>query len=194
MKQTTRRALAILLIIAIAIGIGFATDAIWSWIDRESHPQAYADIVKKYANEYNIPEEIIFAVIKTESDFDPSAKSKKDALGLMQMVPDTFEWLTGNTHLGEDLPFSSLENPDVSIRYGTYYLSYLAERFDRNWTNVFAAYNAGETRVSKWVKNSEYVDESGTLIYFNGYEETEAYVKRVNEAIEKYRELYAENQ
>ncbi len=194
MKQTTRRALAILLIIAIAIGIGFATDAVWTWIERQNHPQAYADIVKKYATAYNIPEEIIFSVIKVESGFDPSARSEDDALGLMQMVPDTFEWLTGDNHLGENLSFSSLQNPDVSIRYGTYYLSYLAGRFDRNWTNVFAAYNAGETRVAKWVKNSEYVDESGTLIYFNGYEETEAYVKRVNKSIEKYRELYEENQ
>lgn len=194
MKQTTRRALAILLIIAIAIGIGFATDAVWTWIERANHPQAYADIIEKYAAEYNIPKEIIFSVIKAESGFDPSARSEDDALGLMQMVPDTFEWLTGEEHLDENLPFASLENPDVSIRYGTYYLSYLAGRFDRNWTNVFAAYNAGETRVAKWVKNSEYVDESGTLIYFNGFEETETYVKRVNNSIEKYRELYEENQ
>ena len=193
MKQTTKRALAILLIIAIAIGIGFATDAVWTWIERQNHPRDYANIVQKYASEYNIPEEIIFSVIKAESGFDPSAKSKKDALGLMQMIPDTFEWLTGEEHLGENLPFSSLENPDVSIRYGTYYLSYLAERFDRNWTNVFAAYNAGETRVAKWLKNPEYMDESGTLIDFNGFEETETYVKRVNRSIEKYRELYPES-
>lgn len=193
MKQTTRRALAILLIIAIAIGIGFATDAVWTWIERANHPQTYADIIEKYAAEYNIPKEVIFSVIKAESGFDPSARSEDDALGLMQMVPDTFEWLTGEEHLDENLPFASLENPDVSIRYGTYYLSYLAGRFDRNWTNVFAAYNAGETRVAKWVKNSEYVDESGTLIYFNGFEETETYVKRVNNSIEKYRELYEES-
>ena len=192
MKQTTRRALAILLIIAIAIGIGFATDAVWTWIERQNPPKDYANIVQKYASEYNIPEEIIFSVIKAESGFDPSAKSKKDALGLMQMIPDTFEWLTGEEHLNENLPFSSLENPDVSIRYGTYYLSYLAGRFDRNWTNVFAAYNAGETRVAKWLKNPECVDESGTLIDFNGFEETETYVKRVNRSIEKYRELHAE--
>ena len=187
MKKHTHRALAILLIIALSVGIGFAANALFEVLERKSHPQDFADIIQKYSEEYTIPKEIIFAVIKTESSFDPSAKSHKDAIGLMQMIPSTFEWLTGDEHLGEHLPVEALESPDVSIRYGTYYLAYLARRFDRNWTNV------GETRVAKWLQSPDFVDESGTLIYFDGFEETENYVKKVNQAIEKYRELYAEN-
>lgn len=189
MKETSKRALAILLIIAIAIGIGFATDAIWTLIEKKTHPQTYSELIAHYAHEYNIPEEIVFAIIKTESDFDPNAKSSAGAIGLMQMIPSTFEWLTGDEHLREHLPTSSLTNPEVSIRYGTYYLLYLYRKFDYNWNTVFAAYNGGEGNVQKWLGNPEYSDGHGNLTNIP-FPETASYVKRVNDAIAVYRELY----
>ena len=192
MKGNAKRALAVLLIIAIAIGIGFAVDAIWTLIERQTHPQSYTEIIARYAEEYNIPKEIVYAVIKAESDFDPEAKSSVGAIGLMQMMPSTFEWLTGDEHLGEHLPVSSLTDPEVNIRYGTYYLLYLYRKFDYNWNTTFAAYNGGEGNVAKWLKSAEYSDGQGNLTNIP-YPETASYVKRVNDAIEIYRELYFEN-
>ena len=191
MNDTLKRTLAILLILAISIGAGFAIDAIWRWVEKTTHPLAYADTVSHYAEKYNIPKEIIFAVIKTESGFDPDAESPQGALGLMQMMPKTFEEMTGDEYLDEHLLFSSLKNPDISIRYGTYYLVYLAQYFDYNWTNVFAAYNGGMGNVSDWLKDPECLDEDGNLVNIP-YPETADYVKRVENAIETYRRIYPE--
>ena len=143
----------------------------------------------KYSAKYNVPEYLIYAVIKVESNFDPLAESSAGARGLMQMTESTFKWLTGSAHLQEYLPFEALYIPEVSIRYGTYYLSYLMRRFDHNTDTVIAAYNAGETKVSEWLNDPEYSDGNGGLASIP-YAETRGYVKKVNYAIEKYKEIY----
>lgn len=194
MKPCAKRTLIIVIIIAIAISAGFCLDAVWSMLERKAHPKDYSDIVEKYAAEYDIPPEVIFAVIKTESGFDPNARSSAGALGLMQMMPSTFEWLTGDEHLNENLLTSKLFDPETSIRYGTYYLSYLRNRFfpDGNvdWDIIFAAYNGGEGNVAKWLSDPECVDENGRLVNIP-FPETRSYVSKVNKAIDTYKELYA---
>ena len=186
--QAFRRALAILLIIVLSLTVGIGADLIWTKIDETTHPRDYADLVTKYAVEYNIPEYVIYAVIKTESDFEANALSEAGAMGLMQMMPATFEWLTGDEHLDEHLDVSSLNTPDVSIRYGSYYLLYLFRRFDHNWNTVFAAYNGGEGNVAEWLENPEYSDGQGNLTYIP-FKETRNYVKKVNDAIAQYEKL-----
>ena len=187
--QTFRRTLAVILIIAISLGVGFAADLLWTKVDHTTHPRKYHDIVTKYSVEYNIPEYIIFAVIKTESGFDPLAKSSAGAMGLMQMMPSTFEWLTGEEHLNEGLSSDSLYDPEVSIRYGTYYLCYLHAKFDRIWDTAIAAYNGGEGNVAKWLSDPEYSDGEGNLTYIP-FDETRSYVDKVSSASEMYQKLY----
>ena len=188
-KNSVLRTLAIIIIVAISVGIAFGIDAGLDAIEKYSHPKQYEDIVKKYSAEYNIPEYVIFAVIKVESDFEPLAKSSANAMGLMQMTPDTFRWLTGSQHLAEHLPTDALYIPDVSIRYGCYYLLYLYRKFNYDWDLTFAAYNAGEGNVAKWLADDEYCDEDGNLVYIP-FRETRSYVKKVNSAIEMYKKLY----
>ena len=192
MKASSRRSLVIILIICASILIGFVTDALWSLIDKAQHPVDYEEIISRYSEEYNIPKDVIFAVIKVESDFDPEAESSAGAMGLMQMIPSTFEWLTGKEHLNEKLPVQKLFEPEVSIRYGTYYLAYLYRSFDYNWHTVFAAYNGGEGNVRKWLKNPEYSDGEGNLTEIP-FKETRSYVAKVEDARDTYRELYPES-
>ncbi len=184
-----RRVLAILCLIAISLAVGFGVDLLWDKAEELTHPQAYREIVAKYAGQYNIPEYVILAVIKTESDFDPRATSSAGAMGLMQMMPSTFEWLTGDEHLGEHLPVQRLYDPEVSIRYGTYYLKYLYRQFNYRRNTAIAAYNAGEGNVSKWLKSSEYSDGAGNLTHIP-FDETRSYVSKVNSAIDLYQKLY----
>ena len=191
--QNTRRVIALLLIIALSIGIGIGIDAIWSAIERATYPQKedYQGLIQKYSVEYNVPEYVIYAVIKVESDFDPQAESSAGARGLMQMIRSTFEWLTGEEHLNENLSFHDLYDPEVSIRYGTYYLRYLHRNFNHDWHLVFAAYNGGEGNVKKWLNNPEYTNEEGSLTYIP-FDETRSYVSRVEHAIKQYQKIYYE--
>ena len=184
--------IAIICIIVGSLIFAFAYDAILSFVEKCEHPREYAESVQKYAVEFAVPEDIIYAVIKTESGFDKNAESSVGARGLMQMMPSTFKWLTGPDHLGEKLGADKLYEPEVSIKYGTYYLNYLYKKFDYNWDTAFAAYNAGEGNVSKWLDDKNYSDGDGNLTKIP-FKETESYVKKVNDNIEIYKKLYYKN-
>ena len=188
MKASSKRPLVIILIICASILIGFVTDAVWTAIEKSQHPKNYEEIVSRYADEYNVPKDLIWAVIKVESDFDPEAKSSAGALGLMQMMPDTFREITKD-FLGENLAFEELTDPEVSIRYGTYYLAYLYRYFDYNWHHAIAAYNGGMGNVAKWLGNPEYIDDEGNLKHIP-FSETRSYVKKVEKAQEMYLKFY----
>ncbi|HHX54171.1 MAG TPA: lytic transglycosylase domain-containing protein [Clostridiales bacterium] len=149
------------------------------------HPIQYQEIVEKYSGEFGVPAPIVFAVIKTESSFVQDAVSTAGAIGLMQIMPETFEWL--QTKTGETLDKELLYTADVNIRYGTFYLSWLKERFG-SWKTAWAAYNAGIGRVKGWLEDTRYSDGSELLEIPFG--ETKAYVERVAENAAIYEELY----
>jgi soluble lytic murein transglycosylase len=184
----TVRAAVIALIIVGALAVSIIAELGISFVEREMHPIEYEEYVTKYASEYNIPEYIIYAIINVESGFDPEATSHVGAMGLMQMMPDTFTWLSSAEHLGENLSPTSLYEPEVSIRYGVYYLRYLFDKF-HDWNNVYAAYNGGEGNVAKWLEDSRYSDGKGNLTYVP-FKETRNYVKKVKRQAEFYKNEY----
>lgn len=153
----------------------------------DSLPTRYESIVLKYSAQYDVPAALVFSVIRTESDFDPEAVSSAGAMGLMQITPETFDWL--QTKTGENLPEERLFDPEISIRYGTYFLSILLREFE-NIDTAAAAYNAGMNAVIKWLRDPAYSDDGKTLKEIP-YKETAYYVVKVNRALKDYRELYA---
>ena len=192
-RNKPRYAPLVILIIVLAIAFGFLFDFICTRIELGLHPkpEEYAGFVEKYAQEYSVSEELVWAVIKTESGFDSSAVSNKGAIGLMQMMPSTFEWLT-NDILRDHHNAGMLYDPETNIKYGTYYLSRLYSRFG-DWDTAIAAYNGGEGNVSEWLADSRYSDDGKKLKIENipdEFSETENYVKKVNKALKKYKELY----
>lgn len=184
--------IVIALIILGALAISLLANLGISLIKKKIFPDDYLEHVEKYASEYNIPEYVILAVIKVESDFDPNATSRAGAMGLMQMLPSTFTWLSSFEHLNENLSYYKLYDPEVSIRYGTYYLRYLFEKF-HDWDTVFAAYNGGEGNVAKWLADPEYSDEKGNLTHIP-FPETKKYVEKVNFSLDIYRDTYYKNE
>ena len=184
-----KRVIIIAVIIAAAILLGFLVDLVWGAVEKALHPTDFASYIREYAYEYNVPEPIIYAVIKVESGFDVRATSSVGARGLMQMMPETFSELTSDAYLGDNLHPDELYNPEVSIKYGTFYLSYLYSYFEHNWDNALAAYNGGMGNVSKWLANPEYSDLQGNLTYIP-FEETRNYVRKVKNEIENYKKLY----
>ena len=182
------RGLTIALIVAIAIGLGFLGDFLITCVEKKSYPQDYTEYVTVYAEKYGIPEHLIYSVIRTESDFESGAVSRVGAIGLMQLLPDTFKWLTDDV-LFEHMEVGMLYDPETNIRYGTYYLSFLYDRYG-NWDLVLAAYNGGPGNVDKWLENSDYADGEGGLKKIP-FKETKQFVRRVNQAWKKYDTLYS---
>ena len=185
-----KRTIIIILIIAAAVGLGYLYETALMILEKRSYPLNYEEFVEKYAVEYNVPREIIYSVIRTESSFRSNAESHKGAVGLMQITPDTFDWLMTKT--GESLDRGLLYDPNTNIKYGTYFLRYLFIEFgdfEDNWNLVFAAYNAGLNRVkSDWMRNPEYIQD-GKILYIP-FPETRNYIEKVNSAIKIYRRLY----
>ena len=187
MKNVLRRTIAAILIIALSIGIGYTYDRIRDRIDRRLYPRDYQVYVERYSALYGVPDTIIYAVIKVESNFESNAVSPAGAVGLMQLMPDTFAWLCERQD--ETLDPGMLYDPETNIRYGVYYLSYLYSQFGL-WNSVFAAYNAGPGRVREWAADTRYADENGALTAIP-FEETRAYTQKVEEAAALYEKLYS---
>ena len=82
-------------------------------------------------------------------------------------------------------------DPEVNIRYGTYYLKYLYTKFDHNWNTACAAYNGGEGNVAKWLSDAKYSDGEGNLTDFpKEFGETKNYVKKIRHSRDMYLTLY----
>lgn len=191
MNLRLKRSVAVTAIICIALVIGLIANLVFTLFERISYPRKYSEIVEKYAAEYNVPEAIIYSVIRTESNFDPNAVSIAGAKGLMQIIPETFLWITGDEHLAEHLSPSEIFDPEVNIRYGVYYLKYLHAKFSQNFGTALAAYNGGEGNVIKWLTDKNYSDGEGNITDFpREFQETENYVNAVNKAISMYERLY----
>ena len=187
MKRFFSRLIVISFIVLVSVTVGFVYDFMCEKVEKKMYPLDFTEYVELNAEYYGVPKDIIYSVIKVESNYLHGAVSSKGAVGLMQIMPDTFEWLLTKT--GEDHSLDNLSDPAVNIKYGTYYLSMLYSEL-AVWDTVYAAYNAGIGNVRKWLKNDEYTTNGRlTNIPFN---ETSKYVVKVNEARDMYNKLYFE--
>ncbi len=148
------------------------------------YPKKYSEYVESYCEKYNVPSDIVYAVIRTESGFDENAVSSAGAVGLMQITPDTYDWLL---YIRKEEKVSELYSAETNIDFGTYFLSYLYKKFG-NWETVFAAYNAGMNRVADWLENPDY--SNGHTLTYIPFTETRNYVDKVANTIIKYRQIY----
>ncbi len=121
-----------------------------------SAPHAYRDIINSACNRHGVDPALVHAIVKVESDFNPYALSRKGAMGLMQLMPQT----------AVDMNVTNTFNPRDNIDGGVRYLRYLIDRYEGNLALALAAYNSGETAVKKW----------GTIPPFP---ETQNYVQRI---------------
>lgn len=154
---------------------------------RTLYPLDYIETVDQYAEEYSVPRVLLFAVIHTESGFQPDAVSSAGAMGLMQITPETFHWL--QTKTGETLPDEALFVPETAIRYGALFYSLLLTEFDNDWFTAVAAYHAGRGQVNIWLSNPEYSADGKTLDTIPS-KDTNHYVHKVLQTVEVYYNLY----
>lgn len=158
--------------------------------ERAQHPLLYADWILYYAEHFGVDPALVSAVILSESSFDPRAESRLGARGLMQLMPDTAQWVAHK--LDEDdetYSFDKLYDPEVGIRYGCWYLAYLSRRFQGDATKIICAYHAGQGNVDAWLANKQYSKDGVTLDVIP-YENTATYCSRVLKARDVYRKYY----
>ena len=151
-------------------------------IKKVTLPLRHEDIIRQQAERFDLDPALIAAIINEESGFS-DATSHAGARGLMQITPATartIETLSG----GETFVMSDLSNPDLNIRYGTFYLRHLLDRFEGNQIAALAAYNGGPENASAW-------GGTGLEVEDIPFPETRSYVEDVLERQEEYRDNYA---
>ena len=157
--------------------------------DQLLYPRKYSRQVEQWAAEYELDPLLVYAFIRTESGFDPAATSSVDARGLMQMTEETFLWLRSKLGLGEEVSFGDLYDPDVSIRFGCYYLHLCLVRYNGDISTAAAAYHSGWGTVDALLQKEEHSEDGLTLSGFP-YNQMHHYVEKITACYAKYTELY----
>ena len=166
------------LIIAVAASFVYLRDGEPAWFQRVRYPLKYEQIVRGHARNYQLDPALLAAVIYQESKFHSDAKSDSGAIGLMQLQPDTAKGIAIRTG-GSRFQTSDLYNPEINVRYGSWYLRHLLDKYDDEKT-ALAAYNAGQRNVDEWRAEGKEIQ----------FAETRAYVDRVEHLKGVYHDAY----
>jgi soluble lytic murein transglycosylase len=171
---------AFALLAAFAGSVLFLENTQPAWYAKLRYPLPYEHIVVGHARNYDLDPALLSAVIYRESKFDPKAKSSSGAIGLMQLLPDTARGIALHTG-GNKFVVEDLYDPEINVRYGSFYLRRLLRKYDDERL-ALAAYNAGQTNVDKWIAEDEGI----------AFPETEEYVEDVLELRDIYARAYSD--
>lgn len=172
--------LSLVAVLAVAVAVA-NRERLGDTIREVTLPLRHEDIIRQQAADKDIPPDLIAAVINVESRFRDQT-SDAGARGLMQIThptADEIERLSG----GETFEYDDLADPDLNIRYGSFYLRHLLQLYDGNEVAAVAAYNAGPTVVDEW--GGADLDEDDIE-----FDETQDYVENVLDKRDDYREHY----
>lgn len=151
------------------------------------HKVRYEEHIRYYAAVNNIDPAFVAAVIRRESDYDPLAVSSVGARGLMQIMPDTGEWLAGKVDVYDYTP-ESLFDPETNIKMGCWYLGYLSRKFSGDPITIACAYHAGQGNVEDhWLPKYSANGKSLTLDEIP-MDDTKYYARKVLEAYAIYQQ------
>jgi len=160
-------------------------------IARLIYPLRHEDIIYEQAGKYNLDPDLLMGVIKTESNFNEHALSHKNASGLMQIIEPTALWLADKMDL-TNFSYESICDPELNISMGSYYVSYLLDRYEDNIKTALAAYNAGMGNVDAWLADTS-LSEDGINLKNIPFPETKRYVTKVINSQRMYELLYGDN-
>ena len=128
-----------------------------------AHPLSYRPYIEQYAAEYNLQPAYVSSIILNESSYRTNAESNVGARGLMQLMPDTAEWIAHKLKLDATYNVDQLWEAETNIRFGCWYLNYLSNMFYGDAVTVSSAYHAGQGEITGWLQNSAYAPNGRTL-------------------------------
>jgi soluble lytic murein transglycosylase len=175
------------LVLALVWGVLFYLGIVFGsrWVNeiyiKYKYPLRYSEQITQYSEDFSLEPSLVSAVIYEESRFRVGSASGKGAVGLMQLLPDTADYIAGKIE-GQRFDSRGLGDPEKNIKYGCFYLAYLNKKYS-DLDKVLAAYNAGEGNVDQWIAEGDYEVK---------FEETSNFVERVKKTREVYKRLYFE--
>ena len=149
------------------------------------YPFPYAETIAQWSAQRQLNPLLVTALIRQESRFEPQIRSVVGATGLMQVMPDTAEWIQAKI----DIPSYNLDNPEDNIKLGTWYLDYTHQEYGNHSLYALASYNAGPGNVDDWIARRNYLD-ADDFVDKIPFPETKDYVKSVFGGYWNYLRLY----
>ena len=125
------------------------------WAIHNNYPISYRSLIEEWAASYNLNPAFVTAIIRNESSFQPTVESGVGARGLMQLMPDTAEWIAGKLKTS-GYSFERMYDPGSNIQFGCWYLNYLAGLFHGDPVCVACAYHAGQGQVTAWLSDARF--------------------------------------
>ncbi|GAB6926618.1 lytic transglycosylase domain-containing protein [Paenibacillus sp. JCM 10914] len=153
------------------------------------YPIHYKDEIRKHAVHYEVDPFLVASIIKVETNFKTGKESKKGALGIMQLMPDTANWAMDMAKLPAVTLQHVRNEADANIQLGTWYIQKLHQEMDGNPIAAIAAYNAGPGNVKNWI-NKDMWDGTYDNVKSIPIGETRHYVQRVIYYYNQYTDLY----
>jgi soluble lytic murein transglycosylase len=151
-------------------------------------PRPYWPTLKKYAQQNELDPFLVASLIRQESEFNPGAVSRSDALGLMQLLPKTGRKVAHDLRVGS-FSTNQLLTPNFNMQLGTHYFRGLMDRFGGQLEYALAAYNAGPDRVQEWLANGQLYGPDG-FVESIPFTETREYVQAIVRNAAIYKRLY----
>jgi soluble lytic murein transglycosylase len=188
-----RRRLAVVLLALCALGGAWYAvhRAMPSWYARLWYPLDHAQSIRTEAGRQGLDPALVAAVIYRESGFVPDSRSDRGAVGLMQVLPPTARFIARQPTRPSPSP-ERLEDPDVNIAYGTWYLRYLIDRYG-SVPLALAAYNAGEANLSRWLREAGDAGREFRVPDDIPFGETRGFVREVQDTERIYRRAYRDD-
>lgn len=158
-------------------------------MEHEVYKTPFEDITATTAAEFSLDKYLVYAVIKTESNFIPLATSNVGARGLMQLTEETFSWVQSKIDTDYVYTFDDMYSPDINIYFGCYYISRCLQRYGDDHNTAIAAYHSGWGTVDKLLTEKEY-SENGKILNEFPYPQMNLYVKKVTSNYQSYKKIY----
>jgi soluble lytic murein transglycosylase len=155
-------------------------------------PLPFRDSLERYSREHGLDPFVVAALIRQESEFNSKVVSRAHAYGLTQVLPITGRELSRRLNIRPFRP-DMLFTPDINLNIGTYFLRSLLDRLKGRWEATLASYNAGPSRVVRWLTWGDF-REQAEFVEIIPFDETRTYVQSVLRNADIYRRLYGPQQ
>lgn len=176
----------VLLILLVSFVVFMFLSSNWMAI---FYPIRYKDEIREYAQTYEVDPFLVASIIRVETNYNTSMESHKGALGLMQIMPDTAQWIMERAKLPKQPLDNVKHEPGLNIQLGSWYLHNLREQFPGQPIAMIAAYNAGPGKVESWISEGVWDGREETIRQIP-YGETRHYVQRVTHYYRQYTKIY----
>ena len=190
-KKKPNKLLIFIIVILIFVMILLGPLEAGTKLMKVMYSKKYENLIEMYSEKYQVDSNLIFAIVKAESNFNVSAVSSKGAKGLMQLMEDTAKDVAKKTDSKIDLDTigEKLLHADTNIELGTKYISTLLEKYN-NTALALTAYNAGIGTVDNWIEKG-IIKENGEDIQNIPYKETNNYFRKILRDYKIYQKLYS---